>query len=100
MHTHVQCVQHVCLSHTYTAFVPSVKHVHTLSFCKGDCVHALVVLVLWFCLQVLVTVPLAVLKANMVTFTPPLNSRKKAAIQNLGAGLVEKVPPSVHGTGS
>lgn len=41
--------------------------------------------------KVLVTVPLAVLKANMVTFTPPLNSRKKAAIQNLGAGLVEKV---------
>lgn len=37
------------------------------------------------------TVPLAVLKANMVTFTPTLNAKKKAAIQNLGAGLVEKV---------
>ena len=43
------------------------------------------------CAQVIVTVPLAVLKGNMVTFTPPLNSHKKAAIQNLGAGLVEKV---------
>ena len=41
--------------------------------------------------QVIVTVPLAVLKANMVTFTPALNTKKKAAIQNLGAGLVEKV---------
>lgn len=42
-------------------------------------------------LQVILTVPLAVLKANMVTFTPSLSTRKKAAIQNLGAGLVEKV---------
>ncbi len=42
-------------------------------------------------MQVIVTVPLAVLKANMVTFTPTLNAKKKAAIQNLGAGLVEKV---------
>ena len=41
----------------------------------------------------IVSVPLAVLKANMVTFTPSLNARKKAAIQNLGAGLVEKVCP-------
>lgn len=41
--------------------------------------------------RVIITVPLAVLKANMVTFTPPLNSRKKTAIQKLGAGLVEKV---------
>ncbi len=43
------------------------------------------------CMQVIVTVPLAVLKANMVTFTPALSAKKKAAIQNLGAGLVEKV---------
>ena len=42
-------------------------------------------------MQVIVTVPLAVLKANMVNFTPVLSPRKKAAIQNLGAGLVEKV---------
>ena len=41
--------------------------------------------------QVIVTVPLAVLKNNMVAFTPPLNPRKKAAIENIGAGLVEKV---------
>ena len=46
-----------------------------------------------FCVlvQVIVTVPLAVLKANMVAFSPPLCARKKAAIKNLGAGLVEKV---------
>ena len=43
--------------------------------------------------------PLAVLKANMVTFTPSLNSRKKAAIQNMGAGLVEKVGPKDSGAG-
>ena len=44
-------------------------------------------------MQVILTVPLAVLKANMVTFTPSLSVRKKAAIQKLGAGLVEKVFP-------
>ncbi len=41
--------------------------------------------------QVIVTVPLAVLKANMVTFTPALSTRKKCALEDLGAGLVEKV---------
>ena len=43
----------------------------------------------WF--QVIVTVPLAVLKSNMVTFNPPLDERKRQAIDKLGAGLVEKV---------
>jgi len=47
--------------------------------------------------QVIVTVPLAVLKANMVAFSPPLSARKKAAIENLGAGLVEKVRSDVVG---
>lgn len=37
------------------------------------------------------TVPLAVLKSNMVTFNPPLDERKRQAIDRLGAGLVEKV---------
>lgn len=37
------------------------------------------------------TVPLAVLKSNMVTFNPPLDERKRQAIDKLGAGLVEKV---------
>ena len=35
--------------------------------------------------------PLAVLKANMVAFSPSLSAKKKAAIENIGAGLVEKV---------
>ncbi len=39
----------------------------------------------------IVTVPLAVLKANMVAFSPSLSAKKKAAIENIGAGLVEKV---------
>lgn len=39
----------------------------------------------------IVTVPLAVLKSNMVTFNPPLDERKRQAIDKLGAGLVEKV---------
>lgn len=43
------------------------------------------------CVKVIVTVPLAVLKANMVAFSPPLSPRKKKAIESIGAGLVEKV---------
>ncbi len=37
------------------------------------------------------TVPLSVLKSNMIRFTPALPERKTQAIQSLGAGLVEKV---------
>ena len=37
------------------------------------------------------TVPLSVLKSNMICFTPSLPERKTQAIQSLGAGLVEKV---------
>ena len=42
-------------------------------------------------LQVIITVPLAVLKRDMIKFIPPLSSEKEKAIQRLGAGIVEKV---------
>jgi len=41
--------------------------------------------------RVLVTVPLALLKKNAITFEPPLRDDKRAAIDRLGAGLIEKV---------
>lgn len=39
----------------------------------------------------LVTVPLGVLKAGGITFTPPLPDRKRRAIDALGVGLLNKV---------
>ena len=41
--------------------------------------------------QVIVTVPLSLLKRGAIVFAPPLSDRKLKAINNLGAGLVEKV---------
>lgn len=41
--------------------------------------------------QVLVTVPLAILKNNNITFDPELPDRKLKAIDRLGAGVIEKV---------
>ncbi len=40
---------------------------------------------------VIVTVPIGVLKAQTIEFDPPLPDRKLRAIQNVGAGVVEKV---------
>ena len=40
---------------------------------------------------VIVTVPIGVLKAQTITFDPPLPDRKLQAIENVGAGVVEKV---------
>lgn len=40
---------------------------------------------------VIVTVPIGVLKAQTIEFDPPLPARKLEAIQNVGAGVVEKV---------
>lgn len=44
-----------------------------------------------FTLQVIVTVPLLLLKKGRLKFTPDLPTRKQTAISNLGAGLIEKV---------
>ena len=44
-----------------------------------------------FPFQVIITVPLAVLKSGAISFSPPLSDRKAGAINRLGAGLVEKV---------
>ncbi|XP_068737832.1 lysine-specific histone demethylase 2-like isoform X5 [Montipora capricornis] len=41
--------------------------------------------------KVIVTVPLFVLKSGRLKFIPDLPERKQMAIQNLGAGLIEKV---------
>ena len=44
-------------------------------------------------MQVIVSVPLTLLKNGSITFTPSLAPRKQLAIRRLGAGLVEKVLP-------
>ncbi len=41
--------------------------------------------------HVIVTVPLGVLKANAIAFTPPLPEEKTQAIENMGFGNAEKV---------
>ena len=41
--------------------------------------------------RVIVTVPLALLKAEVIRFCPPLPERKVEAIRSLGAGIIEKV---------
>ncbi|MFT5710368.1 MAG: monoamine oxidase [Halioglobus sp.] len=41
--------------------------------------------------RVIVTVPLGVLKQGNIAFTPPLDARKKAAINDLGMGLSNKL---------
>jgi monoamine oxidase len=41
--------------------------------------------------RVVLTLPLGVLKAGNVAFTPALPERKRAAIERLGVGLVEKI---------
>lgn len=41
--------------------------------------------------HVIVTVPLGVLKSNVITFDPPLPEQKAQAIENLGFGNVEKI---------
>jgi hypothetical protein len=38
-----------------------------------------------------VTVPLSLLKSEIISFTPPLPTKKTDAIKRLGAGLIEKV---------
>ncbi|CDW74745.1 amine oxidase [Stylonychia lemnae] len=43
------------------------------------------------CDKVIVTVPLGVLKNNVITFTPPLPSDKQSSINGLGAGLMDKL---------
>jgi len=40
---------------------------------------------------VLVTVPLGVLKENVITFDPPLSEEKQSAIERLGFGNLNKV---------
>ena len=37
------------------------------------------------------TVPLSLLKSEIISFTPPLPTKKTDAIKRLGAGLIEKV---------
>jgi len=41
--------------------------------------------------HVIVTIPLGVLKKNVITFNPPLPKSKTQAIENLGFGNVEKI---------
>ena len=41
--------------------------------------------------RVIVSVPLSVLSAKSITFTPQLPLNKRQAIQNLGKGQLEKV---------
>ena len=41
--------------------------------------------------RVIVTVPLALLKAEVIRFCPPLPEKKVDAIRSLGAGIIEKV---------
>lgn len=41
--------------------------------------------------QVLITVPLSILKAREISFEPELPDRKLRAIDRLGAGVIEKV---------
>ncbi|CDW88257.1 amine oxidase [Stylonychia lemnae] len=43
------------------------------------------------CDKVIVTVPLGVLKNNIITFTPALPSGKQSSINSLGAGLMDKL---------
>ena len=37
------------------------------------------------------TVPLSLLKSEVISFNPPLPTKKTDAIKRLGAGLIEKV---------
>ncbi|CDW91771.1 amine oxidase [Stylonychia lemnae] len=41
--------------------------------------------------RVVVTVPLAILKSNMITFTPQLPKSKQDSIEKMGAGLMDKL---------
>ncbi|XP_071959369.1 lysine-specific histone demethylase 2-like [Antedon mediterranea] len=41
--------------------------------------------------KVLVTVPLSILKRNLISFKPALPTRKQEAINCLGAGIIEKI---------
>jgi monoamine oxidase len=45
----------------------------------------------WAASHVIVTVPIGVLKAEAITFTPPLPPRKQHAIDALGAGAYKKI---------
>ena len=44
----------------------------------------------------IVSVPLGVLKANTISFHPPLPEWKTQAISNLGFGLLNKVSHIIH----
>jgi monoamine oxidase len=50
----------------------------------------------WRAERVILTVPLALLQAGDVVFTPPLPADKLAAIQGLGAGHVDKIILCFH----
>ena len=41
--------------------------------------------------HVIVTVPLLILRRDVIRFLPPLREAKRAALRSLGAGVVEKV---------
>ena len=86
------CFECVCCVYVCIACVCMCVSACVYVFCMCVlCVCVSLHVCVSICAQVVVTVPLAVLRSGDIQFHPPLPARKMDALKRLGVGVIEKV---------